>query len=450
MESKPGVKGENQSMPHPLEALQEPVVPPFLVKIYDMVEDHGVDATVSWSQGGNTFVVWDPNEFSRIILPRYFKHNNFSSFVRQLNTYGFRKVDPGRWEFGNKFFLRGQKNLLKNIHRRKSSQVHLHPGHAYSTQLGMFGPEGKIERLRQDKNLLMLELIKLRQQQQATNVEIREMNSRLYAAEQRQQQMMSFLAKAIQSPLFLDQLTKEKERRLITSGRKKRDIPMQSQAGEGSSTIGQIVKYEPDFYASGFSRSAQDVEPDEITNLELPDDFSSDAYGNAGTDAEEGTHLGKDSTTEHMYSSVADHISGGFAYPTFTGPPSSVLCHSHHGPSKGKSVVASDMNVNVGSVDFAGSSSSNEGSVSGFNYSIEQEEKLQLAFDASDGSPSLNDKFWEKFFSPAGQEYDDTGEETNFMALGSERAMSSKQSSIDDLISQMEQLAKDGHRAFDS
>lgn len=60
---------------------------PFLIKTYDMVDDSSTDDIVSWSSTNNSFVVWNPPEFARQLLPTFFKHNNFSSFIRQLNTY---------------------------------------------------------------------------------------------------------------------------------------------------------------------------------------------------------------------------------------------------------------------------------------------------------------------------------------------------------------------------
>ncbi|XP_076953041.1 heat stress transcription factor B-2a-like [Bidens hawaiensis] len=92
---------------------------PFLTKTYQLVEDKTIDDVISWNDDGSTFIVWNPTEFAKDLLPKYFKHNNFSSFVRQLNTYGFRKAVPDRWEFSNDCFRRGEKRLLSDIQRRK-------------------------------------------------------------------------------------------------------------------------------------------------------------------------------------------------------------------------------------------------------------------------------------------------------------------------------------------
>jgi len=81
------VNGFMDNTPKPMEGLHEMGPPPFLKKTFDMVEDPKTDLVVSWSQTRDSFVVWDSHEFSKTLLPKYFKHSNFSSFIRQLNTY---------------------------------------------------------------------------------------------------------------------------------------------------------------------------------------------------------------------------------------------------------------------------------------------------------------------------------------------------------------------------
>ncbi|KAK2657470.1 hypothetical protein Ddye_010522 [Dipteronia dyeriana] len=99
---------------------QRSVPAPFLMKTYQLVDDPITDDVISWNESGTTFVVWKTADFAKDLLPNYFKHNNFSSFVRQLNTYGFRKIVADKWEFSNENFRKGHRELLTDIHRRKT------------------------------------------------------------------------------------------------------------------------------------------------------------------------------------------------------------------------------------------------------------------------------------------------------------------------------------------
>ncbi|XP_073046935.1 heat stress transcription factor A-7a-like isoform X2 [Primulina eburnea] len=196
-------------IPQPLEAVLETGPPPFISKTYDFVDDPSTNELVSWSPGNNSFVVRDPQKFATNILPKYFKHNNFSSFVRQLNTYGFRKVDPDKWEFAHEGFLRGHRHLLKNIVRKKTQ----YSSSQTSNQSLGIGLDAEIDRLRCDKLVIETELVKHRQQQLTTLSWLRTIEHRLEGAKMKQKQTVSVLAKAIQNPTFLQQKLKQKDKK---------------------------------------------------------------------------------------------------------------------------------------------------------------------------------------------------------------------------------------------
>ncbi|KAF8016284.1 hypothetical protein BT93_H1707 [Corymbia citriodora subsp. variegata] len=197
---------------------------PFLLKTYDMVDDAETDEIVSWNSSKTSFVVWNPPEFARVLLPTYFKHNNFSSFIRQLNTYGFRKIDPERWEFANEDFVKDQKHLLKNIHRRKPIHSHSQPqGSMVDPERAVY--EEKLEKLNRDKSALEAKLVRLRQQQSIGKLHMEELIQRVGGMEQRQEDLLAFLNKNIQDPNFVEHLTRKIKSLDLSAYNKKRRLP---------------------------------------------------------------------------------------------------------------------------------------------------------------------------------------------------------------------------------
>ncbi|XP_028919528.1 heat shock factor protein 1 isoform X1 [Ornithorhynchus anatinus] len=107
-------------------------VPAFLTKLWSLVGDPDTDPLICWSPSGSSFHVFDQGQFAKEVLPKYFKHNNMASFVRQLNMYGFRKVvhieqgglvkpEKDDTEFQHPYFVRGQEQLLESIKRKVTS-----------------------------------------------------------------------------------------------------------------------------------------------------------------------------------------------------------------------------------------------------------------------------------------------------------------------------------------
>mmetsp|Transcript_1330 Transcript_1330/g.1638 ORF Transcript_1330/g.1638 Transcript_1330/m.1638 type:complete len:304 (+) Transcript_1330:560-1471(+) len=92
-------------------------------------------ALATWTDDGKMFVIKDQDTFAKDVIPRFFDHKKFTSFARQLNFYGFRKMqskalykNQGSNEanthvtFINENFQRGKPELLKQISRSTSTK----------------------------------------------------------------------------------------------------------------------------------------------------------------------------------------------------------------------------------------------------------------------------------------------------------------------------------------
>ncbi|XP_023636255.1 heat stress transcription factor A-1b isoform X2 [Capsella rubella] len=351
-----------------------------------------------------------------------------------MSLQGFRKVDPDRWEFANEGFLRGQKQLLKGIVRRKSSHVQQNQQQTQvrnssagaCVEVGKFGLEEEVERLKRDKNVLMQELVRLRQQQQVTENQLQNVGQKVQVMEQRQQQMMSFLAKAVQSPGFLNQLVQQNNdgSRQIPGSNKKRRLSGDEQENCGSHGADglnrQIVKYQPSINEAAQNMLRQFLNTSTTPQYE-PVSNSSDSFllgdvpssnsvdngnpSNRVTLAEVSPNTSHSVTNQVPEVYLAHHPQAGLVQPILSSSPAQgvvptaswspesdlVGCETGNGECFDPIMAALDV--------FEGEAISPEG-----------EGKMNELLDGVSKLPGVQDPFWEQFFDDGSQAIGDTDE----------------------------------------
>ena len=98
------------------------VTEPFPEKVHRMLSDvgkEGLQDIVSFYPHGRAFGIHQPKKFATEVMPKYFKQSQLSSFQRQLNLYGFTRINAGPDAGGyyHELFLRGRPALSIHIRR---------------------------------------------------------------------------------------------------------------------------------------------------------------------------------------------------------------------------------------------------------------------------------------------------------------------------------------------
>ena len=103
------------------------------MKLYEMVENES-DEIISWVSNGNAFKVLNPKKLEEEVLPKFFRHGCFQSFVRQLNFYSFRKTikDRSVWIYAHDCFVAGRPELLEQVKRKTNRGIQKRRGNLSS------------------------------------------------------------------------------------------------------------------------------------------------------------------------------------------------------------------------------------------------------------------------------------------------------------------------------
>ncbi|CAB9521448.1 shock factor protein 4 [Seminavis robusta] len=95
--------------------------PARLHRLLTNAEKEGISHIISWQPHGRCFLVHNKELFEQQVMPRWFQQSSNSSFLRQLNLYGFMRLHkgPDKGGYYHELFLRRKPTLCRKIERTR-------------------------------------------------------------------------------------------------------------------------------------------------------------------------------------------------------------------------------------------------------------------------------------------------------------------------------------------
>lgn len=126
---------------------------------------------VAWLPDGKSFVIRDPDGFTRKVLPKFFKATKFSSFTRKLYRWGFRQVNRGIGPddpiiFGNEYFQRDNAELMTKMRSTTAASTRKQEEDNLQTMLAQKRALDSREADREQKRMLLSTLMQQNMMQQ--------------------------------------------------------------------------------------------------------------------------------------------------------------------------------------------------------------------------------------------------------------------------------------------
>lgn len=93
--------------------------PTFPVKLHMILSNPEFQDIIAWLPHGRSWRILQQKAFEERVIPLYFRHGRYSSFARQVNGWGFKRITHGSDynSYYHELFLRGMAHLCDKMRR---------------------------------------------------------------------------------------------------------------------------------------------------------------------------------------------------------------------------------------------------------------------------------------------------------------------------------------------